>query len=725
MAIEISQKSGAFEDNAHSETAAGSQKNTPPKLRSDLNVHQVDNDPDGAPAWVIHDQFANRYFRIGAVAVDMLSFVDGRDAAAISKVMRRRFGHVVDVADVESLFAFLRTNYLVAHDTEQEKLVRAQRQSKPSLIAKLTRGYISFRIPLVHPDKFLDATVGLSRAFSHPAALAIWTLMGVLGLFLVARQWDVFLATLVGFVSIEGLLSYTLIIVLVKVCHELGHAYAAKQRGLRVPTIGVAFIVFWPIAYTDTTDAWRLDRRRDRLAIGIAGVGTEMAIACIALFLWNLMPDSPFRSVLFLLATTTWLTSLLINLNPLMRFDGYYIFSDLLRIPNLEQRANAVGRWQLRRTFLGITNPCPEPDKRWLAAFSFAVWIYRFFLFLGIALAVYYLFFKALGILLAALEIVYFIGLPAYREMKAWPALMATLVNKKKLARNFLIIAVGGALMLLPWQTSITAPAVLKTNFQMIYAPEGGQIENMPISNGGLVDKGDLLLALRSPELDHSINQAERRRAMLRAETSALGVDAVRRESAGVLQADLSAQTRTMVSLAKRQASMRIVAPFSGKISALPDYISSNSWVSADELLFSLVGDEAQSVIEAYVVETNVSRLEVGTTATFYADAEVWPRLEAKVTHIDPVALSRIDDLLITSSVGGSLLVRRNEQGEAKPLRSIYKITLRITSSEDIPIDLLQAAMLRGTIVFDGKPESIFNSIWLRAAALFRRESGF
>src|SRR5690606_27180482 len=187
----------------------------------------------------------------------------------------------------------------------------------------------------------------------------------------------------------------------VKVCHELGHAVIAKAKGLRIPTMGVAFIVFWPVAYTDTTDAWRLTRRRDRLMIGAGGISVELGIAAVSLFMWNLVGEGPARSLLFLLATSSWLLSLLINLNPLMRFDGYFLFCDLIGVSNLEQKAHLSSRYWLRRLLFGWDKPLSDdPPRIPFALFGLAIWLYRLILFFGIALAVYHLFFKALGIVL-------------------------------------------------------------------------------------------------------------------------------------------------------------------------------------------------------------------------------------------------------------------------------------------------------------------------------------
>ena len=122
-----------------------------------------------------------------------------------------------------------------------------------------------------------------------------------------------------------------------KILHELGHAYAARHFGARVPVIGLAFLVMFPILYTDTTDVWRIQEKRSRTLINGAGITVELCIAAISLLLWAFLPDGIFRSIAFFAATTSWAMSLFVNLNPWMRFDGYYLISDLLGVENLQK----------------------------------------------------------------------------------------------------------------------------------------------------------------------------------------------------------------------------------------------------------------------------------------------------------------------------------------------------------------------------------------------------
>src|SRR5688500_3708598 len=149
-----------------------------------------------------------------------------------------------------------------------------------------------------------------------------------------------------------------------KVLHELGHAYTAHRHGCRVPAMGAAFLVLWPVLYTDTNEAWKVASRNARLQIGAAGMAAELALAACATLLWSFLPDGPLRSGVFLLSTSTWIITLAVNLSPFMRFDGYFLLSHLLNTPNLHERAFAFGRWHLREWLFGLGAPEPEAVGR-------------------------------------------------------------------------------------------------------------------------------------------------------------------------------------------------------------------------------------------------------------------------------------------------------------------------------------------------------------------------
>ena len=138
----------------------------------------------------------------------------------------------------------------------------------------------------------------------------------------------------------------------------------------------------WPFLYTDTGETWKLADRRKQLVIACAGMGAELVLAVFSTLLWSLSPEGAAKSVFLVLASTTWIMTLAVNLSPFMRFDGYFVLSDLLGFPNLHERGTACAKWWLRRTFFGIDTPMPEPTLRprqraALIVFAYVTWAYR------------------------------------------------------------------------------------------------------------------------------------------------------------------------------------------------------------------------------------------------------------------------------------------------------------------------------------------------------------
>ena len=169
---------------------------------------------------------------------------------------------------------------------------------KKSWLSTIMHSYLFFRIPLFRPDRFLRKSWWMVRPLFTRTAVWIYVLMGLAGLYLVSRQWEQFTGTFQYMLSWQGAAFYGASLVIVKSLHELGHAYMSVRYKLRVPTIGIAFMVLMPVLYTDTSGAWRLRSRRQRLMIDGAGIFVELALAAVATLLWVFLPDRRWTAAL-------------------------------------------------------------------------------------------------------------------------------------------------------------------------------------------------------------------------------------------------------------------------------------------------------------------------------------------------------------------------------------------------------------------------------------------
>ncbi|MEQ8406899.1 MAG: hypothetical protein RKH07_01315 [Gammaproteobacteria bacterium] len=690
----------------------------PPIVRQDLSLGPAEPDADGSPAWIVHDDLSGRYFRLAQVQMELLRYIDGREAAEIVAQARSDLRHDIDEADVEEMFEFLRRHNLVVPDAAQQHWLRWQRSQSKGVLAHMASTYLSFRIPLWRPDRFLSRALPWVAWLGKPVPIQSIVLLGLIGLFLALRQFDNFLSTFLYFFNLQGMIYFGLALIGVKALHELGHGFVAKAFGCRVPVMGVAFIVLWPVLYTDTSDAWRVASRSKRLRIDAAGMAVELSIAALALLVWSVVPDGPIRSVLFILATSTWLVSLAVNLNPLMRFDGYYLLVDYWRAPNLEPRSHAMARWWLREKLFGINAEPPEPYQRRFVIFAIAVWIYRFLLFLGIALLVYHLAFKLLGAILFLLEIGYFIVLPVLREMRQWIDRRSELRWNLPVFRSLLILLCALALFLVPWRSQVSIPAILQAQYQSIYAPADAQLQQIVVRSGQSVLEGETLAVFASPELSYDLSQAELRLAELQWQREALGIDRLSLDRALVTRSEVESQHRRLNSLKAESDQLVVAAAMPGMIVDVDSTLDAGAWVAEGSRLMALVNNSEIEVV-AYPGENLLGVLQEGSSGYFYPAGGGRSKIQVRVEEIDYFGLRVLEQPYSASLFGGSVAVRENANGELLPVDATYRVRL-------VPASPLKSdRVLRGNVVLDAPVKSYADRVWRWIISGLTRESGF
>ncbi|SDY03876.1 putative peptide zinc metalloprotease protein [Allochromatium warmingii] len=475
-----------------------------PPLREDLKLFAVGTNRDGSPAWVIQDPISNAFYRIGWLEFELLARWDLANPEAILASTHAETLLDPSRDELAHLHAFLLQHQLLEQrdPAYKQALITRLREQRTNRVKWLIHNYLFFRLPLLYPAQTLQRLLPwLSWIFSRTTVLIV-LLLGVIGLALTARQWDVFTSSFVDTLSPSGIFGYLIALAITKSLHELGHALTATLYGLRVAHMGIAFVVMWPMLYTDTGEAWRLAQSRQRLAIASAGILTELAIAAFATLAWNLTDDGDLKQALFFLATTSWVLSLALNASPFMRFDGYFILSDWLDLPNLHERAFALARVALRNTLFDFGDPDPEyfapSRRRALIVFAWLTWLYRLIVFIGIAVAVYLLFFKLLGLILFAIELLWFILFPIWRELTVWHQRRAEIRLSR---RVFWLVLIAGLMLLAvwPWQTVVHGPGYAHPEqMHAIYSPLPAQLLAAPPELGA-VTAGQSLFVLEAP----------------------------------------------------------------------------------------------------------------------------------------------------------------------------------------------------------------------------------
>ncbi|MCE4224897.1 HlyD family efflux transporter periplasmic adaptor subunit [Methylobacterium sp. C25] len=698
-------------------------------LREDLRIERGGVPGDGGPApWLLYDPLAHRYFEIDETGLALLrAWRAGAAPADVAAAAGDRIGREVALSEVASFRGFCELNGLVAHRGGWQGLAWQVAARKHGIGAWLLHNYLFIRIPLVRPQAFLDRTLPLARRLADRRSLVAIALAGLLGLYLAAQQWDAFTATFLEFLTPEGMAGYLAALVVIKLLHELGHAYVATHFGCRVPSMGVAFMVMVPVLYTDTTDAWRLTDRRKRVAIDVAGVAVELAVAALATLAWSFLPEGTPRSIAFFLATTSWVMSVAINLSPLMRFDGYYIAADLFGVPNLQPRAFALTSWALRETLFGLGDSCPESWSRRrrmaVIGYGIAVWIYRLVLFTGIAVMVYTMAFKLLGLLLFAVEIGVFVIRPVVREIAFWWGNRERIPANGRVRLTAAALAIGVLLLLLPISGRVEIPAIAEPErTERLTAVAPARVESVEVEPGASVSAGQVLIRLSSPRLDHELNAARIRLALVEMKRDRRAADAQERAGGLVLDGEQGARREAVQGLELRHDELVIRAPFDGIVAEIEPDLQPGRWVGRGEELGTLVSNGRRQV-RGLVPEDAMARLYPGAMGTFVPDDLTTGSIPVNVTSVSKAAVATVEIPALSSLLGGPVSVREEKGVGPVPVEAQYAVVL------NRPDDELRLSgtpeVVRGVVSVSGHRESMAARALRRVAAVLVRESGF
>ncbi|MEQ9125150.1 MAG: peptidase M50, partial [Alphaproteobacteria bacterium] len=366
-----------------------------PRLRSHAQMHRM---RFRGQVWhVLQDHQNSQFHRISPAAHLMISLMNGRRTMAeIWSLVGERAGANQPTQDesIQLLAQLHRADLLdggIAPDME-ELAYRSGVQQRRNLLLKI-RNPLALRLPLLDPDRFLDATMPLVRPAFSAIGFAVWLCLVCFGGVLAALNWPELTSNLADRVlSAENILLMLLVYPAVKSLHELGHAYATKRWGGEVHEIGLMFLVLIPVPYVDASASSAFREKRRRAIVGGAGIMVEMALAAAAMIVWANVEPGIVSAVAFNVMLIGGVSTVFFNGNPLLRFDGYYVLCDLVEIPNLGTRANRHVFYLIERRLFGVTgleSPATAPGERgWFVCYALAATVYRLFIVVAIALFV-------------------------------------------------------------------------------------------------------------------------------------------------------------------------------------------------------------------------------------------------------------------------------------------------------------------------------------------------
>jgi putative peptide zinc metalloprotease protein len=483
---------------------------------------------------------------------------------------------------------------LLYHDTPSDSLTifTRYREHKEREFQGKVLGFLSIRIPLWDPNRWLDGQRGLSHALvgwpmaAVLAALVLWG--GATALAQSDRLWS----------QTEGLFVFGNLVLLyacmavMKGLHELAHAHVVKRFGGEVHTFGIMLLMLLPLPYVDATGSWSFRDRRARALVGAAGIIAELVLAALGALVWAHTGPGLVNSLAFNVMVIGSVSSLLFNGNPLLRFDAYYVLSDLLDIPNLYQRAGQQWKYLADRYLLGTPRTeSPARDAReraWLTGYGALSFAYRVVVFATILLVLADVWLPLAVVFLGTLGVIA-VGMPA---SKLWRHLRgpATLRNRRRavMVVAALFLAPLGFLAAWPWPDAVRAPGVVEAKeFTLVNAGMAGRLERIEAPHGSRVVPGQVLVRLSNPELGWEIDAA---RAAV-AEAEVMRNQALQKTPADVasLEQRIAAARDRLADLQAREAELTVRARHAGTWSARELHERLGNWVARGQSLGELV----------------------------------------------------------------------------------------------------------------------------------------
>ena len=611
---------------------------------------------------------AGQFFQVGADEYALLSLLDGETTLgeAVSLTSRRLGPNALDEHQAVRLAEWLIESDLV-------EPVRGRLSSHRGFDSNQTApGWQRWnpfwlRIPFGNPDRIVRSVLPVLGWIHSPAFLLVSIILWLVALGTLAGHWAAFVSSSRAVLAPGNWLSLGMAWVILKTLHEFSHGLACRRYGCEVKQTGLVLVLFAPLAFVDVTSSLRLRSKWQRIHIAAAGMIMELTVASIAVLVWSHMDEPVVRHLLHNVVLMASVSTLLFNINPLMRFDGYYILSDLLGIPNLYSRGSEFVMRLARRVFFGL--PAHGVRERGgragcIRVYGLLAFAWRIVVCIGLAIAASALL-DGLGILLAFAGLGLWIGRPAVHVLKELDAFRQSEPARLIRAGLSCSVVTGLAIVILvatPWPAGRTAPGFVELEeYSVVRAAAPGFVRRVCVASGQEVAEGAVLLELENPELQTEL-------ATLKIEVA----QSEKRHEQHLKNGDTVAaqiETENRLALRKRLArkqeqvdSLQIRAPQKGRIVRRQlDWLVGTYAEEGQELL--IVGDESRKEFRASLSQPDADSLH-GHQQPLRVRLPGRAPIAATLQRIEPRATKRPLDESLTVRAGGRLPVHAVDTDE-------------------------------------------------------------
>jgi putative peptide zinc metalloprotease protein len=670
-----------------------------PRLRAGAQISRTYY--RGERWYVMRDPAGNQFHRLSDAAYCFVGLLDGR--RTIAEAWDLVGGQLDDDAptqpEVIQILSQLYAANLLETDVTPDSavLLRRHKEQQKRKMQNRLMNVLFPRIPLWDPDRFLKTWLPVAKAVFSKFGALVWLAVVTFAIVTIAPKWGDLRDQTSHVLDLKydwGNLAFLyLTFVLIKLIHELGHAFSCRRFGGEVHELGLMFLVFMPTPYVDASTAWAFPSRWHRIFVGAAGMIVELFCASICAFVWcytlqtDLIHELAYNAMLIASVST-----ILFNANPLLRYDGYYILSDFLEIPNLRQKSVEYSLGLIKRHIFRIKLPNPLPpvgQRFWLFIYAVSSGIYRIFIGVMIIVIVTYKV-PVLGQLMALGGVITWLGVPLYKVTK-YILLEPELERKRGRAAIFaaavaalLVVSIG----IIRVPRRFTALGVLEPRNQaVLLTNEPGFVEKIPVVDGQTIRAGDAILVLRDDELETEFKKDQANLEYTQArERRDLPTDPIKLQQD---QADEITRKKKVEQDQSRISALTIRAPIDGVLVA-PNidqlagvYLQRGQQVAivADtaNLLVKVDVDQRDAELPFVALRQNSLRPEILVAGAPSFEAPIVPSAIDIIPESTDTAANRV----LTTQGGGAAPVDPKDQTGTRTISKLFEVRLTIANTSD------------------------------------------
>lgn len=693
------------------------------RVRADLTARRQRY--QGRSYWVVKEPVGLRYFRFQDEEYAVLRMMDGPTSLEdIKERFEQEFApHKITYQDLQQFIGTLHRSGLVVSDAPGQGYQlkkRRDKRSRQELLGKLSN-ILAIRFKGIDPERLLTFLYPYVRWFFSPWTVGLCAALALSALLLITMQFDVFRSRLPAFQEFFGPKNWLwlgITLAVTKVLHEFGHGFLCKHFGGECHEMGVMFLVLTPCLYCNVSDSWMLPNKWQRAAIGAGGIYVELLLASLATYIWWFTEQGLVNHLALRVMFICSVSTVLFNGNPLLRFDGYYILSDVVEIPNLRQKASSILQRILAQVCLGLEMPedpfLPQRNHGFFAIYTIAAVVYRWFIFYSILMFLNKVFepygLKIIGQMIALMGLFGLIVMPLWKMGKFFhvPGRMDQVKRPRLFATIGVVAILIAVFALVPFPRNVRCTLQLRARDAMpVYIEVPGRLVQVAVEPGDRVDQGDVLATLSSSALALDVTKLEGKKDGLQAQLTSLWEQIRTPDPHASLGGQIEQVEETLVSareqLDKKQEELKkltIVAPVSGIVLPPPqrkpgppgtgrlatwsgsplEPINLGAQLTPSEL-FCEIGDPKRLEAILAIDQADIELVKEEDEVELILDAAPGKMFRGTVRDITR-SVMEASPASLAHQAGGGLATRTDRSGIQRPLSATYVARVAVDDPE-------------------------------------------